>query len=53
MEEKVIRLLSNLSAFNKLDKRVVSIITEVFKIDADELCKKYGITYFIKDTNEK
>jgi len=48
LEEKIIRLLSNLSAFNQLTNRSVSIITEVFKIDAFELCKKYGITYFVK-----
>jgi hypothetical protein len=47
MEEKILRLLSNLSAFNKLDARVVNIISEVFKIDAKEICRKWGISYFI------
>ena len=40
------RLLSNLAAFNKLDERVVDIISKVFKMDAKEICEKWGITYF-------
>lgn len=47
MENQIIQLLNDLSAFNKLDRRVVQIISDVFKIDASELCKQNGITYFI------
>lgn len=46
MKVKILRLLSNLAAFNKLDERVVDIISKVFKIDAKEICEKWGITYF-------
>ena len=53
MDEKILRLLSNLSAFNKLDVRVVSIISEVFKIDAKELCRKWGISYFKSKVDEE
>ena len=47
MENQIIQLLSNLSAFNKLDKKVVQIISDIFKINALEICRKNGITYFI------
>jgi len=47
MEEQIIALLSDLSAFNKLDKRIVQIISDVFKIDAKQVCIDNGITYFI------
>ena len=53
MEEKILRLLSNLSAFNKLDARVVSIISEVFKIDTKEICRKWGISYFKSKIDEE
>ena len=42
---KARQLLSNLSAFNKLDKRIVDTVSEVFKLDADGICKQNGITY--------
>jgi len=48
MENQIIQLLSDLSAFNKLDRRIVQIISDVFKINALEICRKNGITYFIK-----
>jgi hypothetical protein len=41
-------LLYSLHAFNKLDNIVVNIISEAFNVDAKEICKKQGITYFIK-----
>lgn len=54
MEKKILTLLSNLSAFNKLDSKVVSIISVVFKVDAKEVCEKWGITYFTsKENNEE
>lgn len=54
MREKILRLLSNLAAFNKLDERVVDIISKVFKVDAKEICEKWGITYYIsKKYNEE
>ena len=46
--QKIKKLLEDLHAFNKLDKRVVDIISEVFGVDAKEICSKYGITYWIK-----
>lgn len=46
MEEQIIKLLSDLSAFNKLDRRVIQIISDVFKINALEICRENGITYF-------
>lgn len=45
MKDEVIKLLRSLSAFNVLTKQIVDIITDVFHIDAEALCKKYGITY--------
>jgi len=50
MKKKVIKLLSDLAAFNKLDSRIVQIISDAFKVDAKELCKENGITYFINQT---
>jgi len=46
-KEIIIKLLSNLHAFQKLDKRIISIIGEVFKVDAFKLCDDNGITYNI------
>jgi len=48
MEDQITQLLSDLSAFNKLDRFIVQIISDVFKIDALEICRKNGITYFIE-----
>ena len=42
---KLIELIEGLHAFGKLDKRVLMIISEVFDIDAFNLCKEHGITY--------
>jgi hypothetical protein len=47
MEEQIIKLLSDLAAFNKLDKRILLIISNVFKVNAVDICKENGITYFI------
>jgi hypothetical protein len=41
----VIILLYELHTFNKLDKRIVSAISRAFNVDAEEICKKDGITY--------
>jgi hypothetical protein len=50
MEKKqIIKLLSNLSAFNKLDERTVKIISDTFQVDAVQLCQKNGITYFVSN----
>jgi hypothetical protein len=47
MEEQIIKLLSDLAAFNKLDQRIVQIISNAFKVDAKQICKNNGITYNI------
>ena len=47
MEEQIIELLSDLAAFNKLDLQIVNIISDVFKVNAKEICKYNGITYTI------
>jgi len=44
---EIIQLLSDLAAYNKLDKRIVQIISDVFKVDAFEICKANGITYWV------
>lgn len=46
MEDKIVKLLSDLAAFNLLNRRVVHIIGDVFNVDAVELCSKNGIVYF-------
>ena len=47
-EDKLIELLETLHAFNKLDQRVIDIISTVFEIDnIDQICKENGITYNI------
>ena len=49
MKEKIIKLLSDLAAFNKLDNTIVSLISQAFDVNAEEICKKNGITYWIKE----
>ena len=46
-KEIIIKLLSDLHAFQKLDKQIISIISEVFGVDAFKLCEDNGITYNI------
>lgn len=41
----VVGLMSDLHAYNKLDKDMVYLIRINFGVDAEELCKEYGITY--------
>lgn len=48
MEKQIITLLSDLAAFNKLDNTIVTLISNAFNVNAAELCRKNGITYFIK-----
>lgn len=45
--EPALEKLQYYHAFNKLNKRAVEIIGEVYDIDAFELCKKHGIIYEI------
>ena len=47
MEEKIVKLLSDLAAFNKLDATVIQLISDIFEVDADDLCTENGITYFV------
>ena len=47
MEQKIIKLLSDLSSFNILTARTVGLISDAFNVDADQLCTDNGITYFI------
>jgi len=42
------RLLSDLAAFNKLDDRIVWIISDVFGVDAVAICRADGIIYSVK-----
>jgi len=42
---EITQLLSDLSAFNKLDAQIVKIISDVFEVDAVEICRENGITY--------
>ena len=46
--EQIVRLLSDLSAFNKLDSMMVNIISGVFGVDAKEICRENGITYWLE-----
>jgi hypothetical protein len=50
--EQVVKLLSDLAAFNKLDLQIVSIISLSFDVDAEQLCEDNGITYFIPDEDD-
>ena len=47
MKDKIVKLLSDLAAFNKLDATIVQLISDIFKVDAEQLCHDYGITYRI------
>ena len=53
MEKIIVTLLYDLAAFNKLDNIVVSLISEAFNVDAAALCRKKGITYFIKEQSSQ
>jgi|WetSurSiteA1Bulk_404760.scaffolds.fasta_scaffold26172_2 hypothetical protein len=44
----VVELLFDLHAFNKLDRFVIDSISVHFKVNAEELCDEYGITYKIE-----
>jgi len=48
-KEQIIDLLYTLQKFNKLDNRIVDIVSEVFKVDAKQLCNTNGIVYWIKN----
>ena len=47
VNDSLIELLRDLHAFGKLDERVISIISAVFRVDVSELCEDNGITYDI------
>lgn len=47
-ERKLIKFLSNMAAFNKLDNRIVNLVSESFFVDAKSLCKNNGIVYWIR-----
>ena len=40
-------LLYDLHAFNQLNDRIVSLISQNFKVDAEGICRKEGIVYWI------
>lgn len=46
--ESIVKLLSDLAAFNKLDELTVNLISAAFDVDAKIICKEHGITYFIR-----
>jgi hypothetical protein len=48
-EEKVTNLLASLSAFNQLNQRIVRQISISFSIDAEAICRRWGITYYLRD----
>jgi len=43
----ITELLYTLQKFNKLDKRIVGIIGEVFGVDARQICSENGIVYWL------
>jgi hypothetical protein len=45
MSEKILKLLSDLHAFNLLTERIVKIIGDSFNVDAVDMCREHGITY--------
>ena len=45
MKTKLLHLLQSLHGFNKLDDRIVGIISESFNVDAEKICREHGITY--------
>ena len=45
--KKLIKLLSDLAAFNQLNDRIVKIISDVYEVDAAKICRDNGITYFV------
>jgi hypothetical protein len=47
METQIVKLLSDLAAFNKLDLMTVNLISGAFDIDAISICKMNGIIYTI------
>lgn len=49
MKVKARDVLDYLHAFNMLDSRRVDIVSELFGIDATDICNAYGITYDIVD----
>ena len=49
--QRIIKLLDDLHAFNKLDKITVSIVSDAFQVDAENLCSDNGITYWIENKN--
>ena len=47
--DKIVQLMSDLAAFNKLDSLIVRLISTNFGVNAEELCKDNGIVYWIKN----
>ena len=45
LTKSVVALLEDLHSFNLLNQRVVDLIGINFGVNANELCKEWGITY--------
>ena len=48
VEEQVVTFMFDLAAFNKLNKFIVDHLSSSFNVNAELLCKRNGITYWIK-----
>ncbi len=48
MEDKLIRFMTELAAFNKLTLGIVKTLSRIFEIDCIKLCENNGIVYFFK-----
>ena len=44
----IIKLLRDFAAFNILTKQMVYVIGDAFEVDAIQMCKDNGITYWIR-----
>ena len=47
-KNQLVNYFMALSAFNILTLRIVDLASECFEIDCTKLCKKHGITYFMR-----
>jgi len=48
LKTAIVELLLDLHAFNKLDRFVIDSISVHFKVNAEEICEEYGITYNVE-----
>jgi len=51
--EKIIQLLTELSASNLLNDKILDVINKVYKVDSAKLCKDNNIRFYVENIKNK